>query len=262
MKWKYINRKKLAIAFLFLFLNLAPQAEAAETGSITVFAAASTTNAMNDIAKLYMDQQKDRIRISFAASSTLAKQIDNGAPADIYISANKKWMDYLEFEKMICPKSRVDLLGNRIVLIAPVESNLKQIEIRPDFPLQDYLGDGRLAMGDPGHVPAGIYGKEALLRLKVWEKVKNRVAGMKNVRAALMMVERGEVPLGLVYSTDAAISGKVRIVAVFPYDTHSPIVYPAAIVVNHRTPAVERFITFLRSPAARAVFKRYGFSVR
>ena len=264
MKWKILKGERLTIGFviLTLWLNLSPVAGAAEMETVTVFAAASTTNAITDIGNLFMDQHKERVRISFASSSTLAKQIDNGAPADIFISANKKWMDYLESQKMIVPKSRVDLLGNRIVLIAPARSRGKDMEIKPDFPLADFLGDGRLAMGDPEHVPAGIYGKEALMRLHVWESVKNRVAGMKDVRAALMMVERGEVPLGLVYSTDAAISGKVRIVGVFPSETHSLIVYPAAIVAGHATPAVVRFMAFLKSPAAKTVFERYGFSVR
>jgi molybdate transport system substrate-binding protein len=264
MKWKIFKKESVTIAFAILtsWLNLVPSAGASEMEAVTVFAAASTTNAITDIAKLFMGQHKDRVRISFASSSTLAKQIDNGAPADVFISANKKWMDYLESHKMIIPKSRVDLLGNRIVLIVPAESRLEHIEIKPDFPLVDFLADGRLAMGDPEHVPAGIYGREALMRLHVWESVKSRIAGMKDVRAALVMVERSEVPLGLVYSTDAAISGKVRIVGSFPPETHSPIVYPAGIVANRTTPAVVRFMAFLESPAAKTVFEQYGFSVR
>ncbi|MCG6878920.1 MAG: molybdate ABC transporter substrate-binding protein [Deltaproteobacteria bacterium] len=250
------------ICMMVLYTSLVPATAADETDTVTVFAAASTTNAMSDIGQRYMEQQKGRIRFSFAASSTLAKQIDNGAPADIYVSANVKWMDYLMSKKMILPNTRVDLLGNCIVLIVPSQSALKHIDIKPDFPLASYLGDGRLAMGDPEHVPAGIYGKEALKRLKVWQQVKNKVAGMKDVRAALMMVERGEVSLGLVYSTDAAISTRVRIVGVFPPETHSPIIYPVAIVANHDRPSVERFMAFLESAAARTVFEKYGFRVR
>ena len=250
------------ICMMVLYASLVQATAADEADTVTVFAAASTTNAMTDIGQLYMAQQKDKIRFSFASSSTLAKQIDNGAPADIYVSANVKWMDYLINKRMILPNSRVDLLGNRIVLIVPSQSALKHIDIKPDFPLENYLGDGRLAMGDPEHVPAGMYGKEALKRLKVWQRVKNKVAGMKDVRAALMMVERGEVPLGLVYSTDAAISSKVRIVGVFPPETHSPIIYPVAIVANHGRPSVERFMAFLKSEAARTVFEKYGFRVR
>ena len=264
MKWKNYKGKSLTIGIAILALSLHPSltARGAEPETVTVFAAASTTNAVTDIGRLYMDEHKAKVRISFASSSTLAKQIDNGAPADIYISANKKWMDYLEAQKMIAPRSRVDLLGNRIVLIVPAQSDVKHIVIKTGFPLDKFLGDGRLAMGDPEHVPAGIYGREALIHLKVWEKVKNKVAAMKDVRAALAMVERGEVPVGLVYSTDAAISRKVRVVGVFPPESHSPIVYPAAVIVDHATPAVERFMAFLGSPAAKTVFERYGFSVK
>jgi len=264
MKWKILSGGMMIVGIALLMFWLCPAhgVEAAEMETVTVFAAASTTNAVTDIGQLFMDQQKGRVITSFASSSTLAKQIDNGAPADIYISANKKWMDYLESQKMIVPESRINLVSNSIVLIVPSQSRVKHVEIRPDFPLADLLGDGRLAMGDPDHVPAGIYGKEALMRLNVWEGVKDRVAGMKDVRAALALVERGEVPLGLVYSTDAAISLKVRVVGVFPAETHSPIVYPAAIVVGHASPAANRFMAFLGSPSARAVFERYGFSAR
>ena len=264
MVWRTFKTEMriVVICMAVLFTSLVQATAADEGDTVTVFAAASTTNAMTDVGQLYMAQQKDKIRFSFASSSTLAKQIDNGAPADIYVSANVKWMDYLIKKRMISPNSRVDLLGNRIVLIVPDQSSLKHIDIKPDFPLASYLGDGRLAMGDPDHVPAGMYGKEALKRLKVWQQVKNKVAGMKDVRAALMMVERGEVPLGLVYSTDAAISSKVRIAGVFPPETHSPIVYPVAIVANHNRPSVERLMVFLKSAAARTVFEKYGFSVR
>ena len=264
MVWRTFKTEMriVVICMAVLFTSLVQTTAADEGDTVTVFAAASTTNAMTDIGQLYMAQHKDKIRFSFASSSTLAKQIDNGAPADIYVSANVKWMDYLIKKRMISPNSRVDLLGNRIVLIVPDQSSLKHIDIKPDFPLASYLGDGRLAMGDPDHVPAGMYGKEALKRLKVWPKVENKVAGMKDVRAALMMVERGEVPLGQVYSTDAAISSKVRIVGVFPPETHSPIVYPVAIVVNHDRPSVARFMAYLKSAAARTVFEKYGFSVR
>lgn len=263
MIWRIFKTGMLiiAIGMMVLYAGLVPAKAPDKTDTVTVFAAASTTNAMSDIGKRYVEQQKGRVRFSFAASSTLAKQIDNGAPADIYVSANVKWMEYLMSQKMILPNSRVNLLGNRIVLIVPSQSALKHINIKPDFPLAGYLDDGRLAMGDPEHVPAGMYGKEALKRLKVWRQVKNKVAGMKDVRAALMMVERGEVPLGLVYSTDAAISSKVRIVGVFPPETHSPIIYPVAIVANHERPSVERFMAFLKSAAARTVFEKYGFRV-
>ena len=229
---------------------------------VIVFAAASTTNAITDIVDVYTQQTNQKITTSFASSSTLAKQIDNGAPAHIYVSANRKWMDYLEQKKMILADSRIDLLSNRIVLIAPVASTLKDIEVTPNFPLAGLLGDGRLALGDPGHVPAGMYGKKAFESLGVWDQIKDKLAPMKDVRAALAMVERAETPLGQVYATDAAISKKVRVVGTFPLDCHPPIVYPVAIVTGKRTPAVTQFMQFLSAPQARSTFERYGFAVR
>ena len=199
---------------------------------------------------------------SFASSSTLAKQIESGAPADVYLSANKKWMDYLEERKMIDPTTRFDLLSNRIVLVVPADSNIKRIAIAAHFELAKLLGDGHLAMGDPDHVPAGMYGKRALEKLGVWETVKGKVARAKDVRAALALVERGEVPLGEVYATDASISNKVRVVGVFPEDSHPQIVYPVALVAGRDTPVARRFLTFLKGSEARAVFEKYGFKVR
>lgn len=230
---------------------------------VVVFAAASTTNAVTEIGQLYAAGRLGRVTPSFASSSTLAKQIASGAPADVYISANKKWMDFLEERNLIDRKSRLDLLGNRIVLIAPFGSALKKIDVAPGFSLTACLGkDGRLAMGDPEHVPAGMYGKKALQNLGSWDPVKNRVAPMKDVRAALVLVERGEAPVGLVYATDAAISRKVRVVGTFPRDSHPPIVYPVAAVADGKLPEAGRFIDFLRSPECRAVFEKYGFEVR
>jgi molybdate transport system substrate-binding protein len=236
---------------------------AAAQSEVVVFAAASTTNAVTEIGKLYTDRNPGRVTTSFASSSTLAKQIESGAPADVYISANKKWMDFLEKKNLIDRKSRLDLLGNRIVLIAPVGSALKKIDVAPGFSVPDFLGkDGRLSMGDPDHVPAGMYGKKALENLGSWEQVKDRLAPMKDVRAALVLVERAEAPLGLVYATDAAISKKVRVVGAFPAASHSPIVYPVAAVTGGQTAAAKRFIDFLKSLESRAVFEKYGFSVR
>jgi molybdate transport system substrate-binding protein len=231
--------------------------------AVVVFAAASTTNAVTEIGELYADRHLGGVTPSFASSSTLAKQIDNGAPADVYVAANKKWMDYLEARNLIDKKSRVDLLGNRIVLIAPIASALKSIDVAPGFALATFLGkEGRLSMGDPEHVPAGMYGKKALENLGVWEQVKDRLAPMKDVRAALVLVERAEAPVGLVYATDAAISKKVRVVGTFPASSHPPIVYPVAVVAGGQVEAAKRFIDFLRSPESRAVFKKYGFVVR
>lgn len=230
---------------------------------VVVFAAASTTNAVTEIGKLYADGNLGRVTPSFASSSTLAKQIESGAPADVYISANKKWMDFLEAGNLIDRKSRLDLLGNRLVLIAPVDSTLKSVDVAPGFSVTSFLGDdGRLAMGDPDHVPAGMYGKKALENLGNWDAVKDRLAPMKDVRAALVLVERGEAPLGLVYATDAAISKKVRVVGTFPEESHPPIVYPVAAVAGGKEEAARHFIDFLKSTESRAVFEKYGFDVR
>jgi molybdate transport system substrate-binding protein len=229
---------------------------------VVVFAAASTTNAVTEIGQLCAARNMGRITPSFASSSTLAKQIASGAPADLYISANKKWMDFLDEKHLIDRKSRLDLLGNRLVLIAPTGSALKNIDVTPGFSVTPFLGkDGRLSMGDPDHVPAGMYGKQALENLGSWDPVKDRLAPMKDVRAALVLVERAEAPLGLVYATDAAISKKVRVVGTFPEDSHPPIVYPVAAVAGGKAEAAGRFIDFLRSPESRAVFEKYGFVV-
>jgi len=233
--------------------------EDAET--VTVFAAASTTNAVSDIGKLFAGKGKGQFRPSFASSSTLAKQIEQGAPADVYISANPKWMDYLADKHLIEPGSRFDLLGNRIVLIAPAGSAVS-LEIGPGFPLAATLGGNRLAMGDPDHTPAGIYAKQALQSLGVWDAVSHSVARSKDVRAALALVERGETPLGVVYATDAAISDKIRVVGIFPEDAHPEITYPVAIVAGKASPAARNFLDFMNTPEARAVFEKYGFTVR
>jgi len=230
---------------------------------VVVFAAASTTHAITEIGELYAARDLGRITASFASSSTLAKQIANGAPADVFLSANKKWMDFLEEKNAIDKDGRFDLLGNRIVLIAPTQSPIKNIDIRSGLALAPMLGsDGRLSMGDPEHVPAGMYGKKALENLGLWEPVKDRLAPMKDVLAALVLVMRGEAPLGLVYATDAAISKEVRVVGTFPADSHPPIVYPVAAVAGGRTDAAATFMAFLKSPQTRAVFEKYGFDVR
>lgn len=229
---------------------------------VMVFAAASTTNAVTDICELFNGKDLGRAIPSFASSSTLAKQIENGAPADIYISANIKWMDYLEDKKLIEKGSRLDLLGNRIVLIAPASSSLNDVKIENSFPLLDLLKKGKLAMGDPDHVPAGIYGRQALVSLGVWEKLAPVVARTKDVRAALSLVERGECPLGVVYATDAAISEKVKVVGIFPADCHPPIIYPVALLAGDSSESALAFFKFLKSPEARIIFEKYGFRVR
>ena len=252
---------------LALFTGFACQTLLGETpaaqANVTVFAAASTTNAMTKIGEIYRAQTLGNVTLSFASSSTLAKQIGNGAPADVYLSANIKWMDYLQEKNMLATTTRFDLLRNRIVLIAPMASALAQIEIKPGFSPAEALGkNGRLAMGDPSHVPAGIYGKKALTNLNSWEGIKAHLAPMKDVRAALVLVERGESPLGLVYATDAAISKKVRVVGTFPENCHPPIVYPVAAIKGNHTDEAQRFLNFLNTPTAQAVFEKYGFGIK
>lgn len=262
MMFKFKIKKSLTLLLILaLYALLLPCVHAADSGKVTLFAAASTTNAITDISKVFMEKKMGQITTSFASSSTLAKQIDHGAPADIYLSANPKWMDFLEKRNIIEPGTRFDLLGNRIVLIAPLDSKMK-VTIAKGFDLTGLLGDEKLAMGDPDHVPAGIYGKQALEYLDVWEAVAPKVARSKDVRAALMLVERGEAPLGIVYATDAAISKKVKVLAVFPEDSHPSITYPVALVAGKATPAAQAFLGFLKTQDAKTIFEQYGFSVR
>lgn len=251
----------LSVVFAVVLIMGVSMPLAAEPETVTVFAAASTTNAVTEIGRLFEKGKTGKFRSSFASSSTLAKQIEQGAPADVYISADIKWMDYLETKKMIAPGTRFNLLSNRIVLIAPKDSSINHIDIRPGLDLVKLLGDGRLSMGDPDHVPAGIYGMKAFEKLGIWSSIENRVARTRDVRAALALVERGETPLGQVYATDAAISDKVKVVGIFPQDSHPPIVYPVAIVAGRKSEAAEQFIEFLKGPEAKAIFEKYGFTV-
>ena len=235
----------------------------AASETVTVFAAASTTNAITEIGDLFTAKGLGQVTTSFASSSTLAKQIASGAPADVYLSANTKWMDFLEEKNAIEKSSRFDLLGNRIVLIVPLQSSIQSVDVKQGMDLAALLGsDGRLAMGDPGHVPAGMYGRKALENLKLWDQVQSRLAPMKDVRAALVLVERAEAPLGLVYATDAAISKKVSVVGTFPIESHPPIVYPAAAVTGGKTGAAAKFLKFLKTPDAKDIFSTYGFEIK
>jgi molybdate transport system substrate-binding protein len=255
--WKWFSVVS-AVAVIFSF-GSSFRVQAAE--SVTVFAAASTTNAITELGNMFGGQGAGNVTPSFASSSTLAKQIENGAPANVFISADEPWMNYLEERKLIDPVSRFDLLGNKLVLIAPSDSSIK-IEIGPKFDLAKLLANGKLAVGDPDHVPAGKYAKAALEKLGVWKDIESKLARAADVRGALTLVERGEAPLGIVYSTDAAITPKVKVVGVFPEGTHPKIVYPAALVAGKATAAAKSFLDFLRTPEAKAVFVKYGFTVR
>jgi molybdate transport system substrate-binding protein len=232
----------------------------AAADDVLVFAAASLKNALDDAAGAFERQGGGKVTVSYAASSALAKQIESGAPADIFISADSDWMDYVEQRHLIKPETRRDLLGNRLVLVAPAASDVK-VEIKPDFPLAALLGDGRLAIADPDAVPAGKYGKAALGKLGVWPSVADKLARAENVRAALFFVSRGEVPLGIVYQTDAASDPGVKTVAVFPNETHPPIVYPIAMTAGGKSAEAARFLAFLESAAAKPIFEKQGFTV-
>ncbi len=226
--------------------------------SPTVFAAASLTNAVGDLAKAYEAKTGVRIVTSFAAASTLAKQIENGAPADIFFSADMKWMDYLAERKQVDIASRVDLLGNALVMIAPAGKAFP-IRIAQDFPAEAAF-TGRLAIGDPTNVPVGIYGKEAFINLGWWGWLEKRLAPTADVRAALRLVETAEVDAGVVYATDARTSAKVEVVATFPEGLHKPVRYPVAATTN-ASPAARAFLAFLTSPVAVPVYEQYGFTV-
>jgi molybdate transport system substrate-binding protein len=258
-----ILRRAVIAAPAALVLAGACSADAAPRAQIVVFAAASLKNALDAANAKWHATGKPAAVVSYAASSTLAKQIDNGAPADIFISADRKWMDYVQQHGLIQLKTRVDLLGNRLVLIAPANSPFGRtipVRLGVGFPLARLLHGGRLAMADPSAVPAGIYGKQALISLGVWSSVAGRIAAAQNVRAALALVARGEAPLGIVYRTDAAVEPGVRIVATFPPSSTKPIVYPAALTKTAR-PGAAAFEQFLRGPAAAAVFAAEGFAV-
>ena len=227
--------------------------------SVLVFAAASLRDALDSVNAAWTKLSGDRAVASYAASSALARQIENGAPAQVFVSADLDWMDYVEKKGLIAPGTRRNLLGNKLVLIAPAGSTV-QASIAPGFPLARLLGpSGRLALGDPQHVPAGKYAHAALAKLGVWDSVASRVAGAENVRAALNFVVREEAPLGIVYETDARAEPRVRIVATFGEGLHPPVVYPAA-ALKGATPAATAYLTFLSSPQAKALFQRYGFT--
>ncbi|MGA8006126.1 MAG: molybdate ABC transporter substrate-binding protein [Burkholderiales bacterium] len=243
---------RLATALLASCLWLTP---AHAQDRVLVFAAASLRNALDEAARDYSGPAP---AISYAGSSSLAKQIERGAPASIFISADRDWMNYLEQRGLLEPGTRRDLLGNRLVLIAPRKSTLK-LEIGPGMPLERALGGGRLALGDPYHVPAGMYARAALESLGVWNSVKAHVAATENVRIALALVARGEAPLGIVYETDARAEPGVRVLGRFDASLHPPIVYPIALVKG-AVPAARDFEAYLRGPQARAIFSKHGFT--
>ena len=234
----------------------------ADEGKITVFAAASLTNAMQDIATQYKKEKNFDVVSSFASSSTLARQIEAGAPADLFISADQKWMDYAVDKKSIDTATRETLLGNSLVVVAPKDSAQKDFTIDSKTNWTSLLNGGRLAVGDPEHVPAGIYAKEALQKLGAWDTLAPKLAPAEDVRGALALVERNEAPLGIVYGSDAVASKGVKVVATFPEDSHKKVEYPIAIVDGHKNATVSAFYDYLKGPQAAEIFKRYGFTTK
>jgi len=256
-----VPARSASIAAVVLAACLAaPMASAQGGPSITVLAAASLKNALDEAVGSYEKKSGSKVTVSYGASPALARQVEAGAPADLFISADLDWMDYLQQRQLIRPATRVNLLGNRLVLIAPSGSQAS-FAVDRNMPLAQALGDGRLAMADPDAVPAGKYGKAALEALGAWTAVASRVARTENVRVALAFVARGECPLGVVYATDAAVEPRVRIVGAFPADTHPPIVYPAAVTAAGKSAAAGSFLQFLGSAEAKPIFERYGFSI-
>jgi molybdate transport system substrate-binding protein len=247
----------VAVAVLAAPWNVAAHAQGRD---LLVFGAASLKNALDDANARYLRDAGHKIVVSYGASPALAKQIESGAPADIFISADLDWMDYVAERKLIKPEMRFNLLGNKLVLVAPADSAIN-LTIGANFPLAQALGNGRLAMADPSSVPAGKYGKAALEALGVWASVAGKAAPAPDVRATLAFVSRGEAPLGIVYQTDAAADKGVKIVGAFPESTHPPIIYPIAVTTASTHPGAAAYIGFLKSPAAKPAFETQGFVV-
>lgn len=261
----FARRPVIAALALALALPFAAQAQVsaqAQAPGPTVFAAASLTNAFEDIGKAYAEKTGVKPVFSFAASSALAKQIESGASASIFASADTKWMDYAVAKDLVVPSSRITPIGNSLVLIMPADTAQK-VTIDAGFDFDTVLGpQGRLATGLTDSVPIGIYAKAALTNLHQWDKVKARIVGSESVRAALALVERGEAAAGIVYSTDAMVAHNVKVVGVFPAGSHDPVVYPFALVKGQDTPEARALLAFLAGPEAKAIYAKYGFVVK
>ncbi len=249
---------KLSTALIVASALFGTQAFAKD--KVTVFAAASLTNAVDEIVGEYNKTNDADIVTSYTSSSTLARQIEQGAPVDIFISADQRWMNYLTDKKMMDDNTRVTLLANKLVLIAPKDSKIDKVEINKETDWLKLLDGGKLSVGDPDHVPAGIYTKQAFTYFGQWDAIVPTLARADNVRNALFLVERSEAPLGTVYGSDAMISQKVKIVGEFPVASHDPVEYPMAIVKGHDNKAVTDFYDYLKSDNAKVIFVKYGFS--
>jgi molybdate transport system substrate-binding protein len=253
-----MNRLAGIVAAFVLVLASAALPAYAQEKTLTVFAAASMKNALDDIDAAYTAKTGVKVNASYAASSALAKQIEQGAPADVFVSADTDWMDYAIKQKNINEATRVNLLGNSIVLIAPKDSKIDNVNIGPGFDLAKLTGDDRIATGDVKAVPVGKYAKAALEKLGAWQAAEPKFAMAESVRAALTLVARGEAVLGIVYSTDAKVEPGVKIVGTFPPDSHPPIIYPVAATTAAK-PETTEYLSFLKSSAAKTILEKYGF---
>jgi molybdate transport system substrate-binding protein len=251
--------RRIAPILVCLIAALAALPARAQEKSLTIFAAASMKNAIDDINAAFTQKTGIRTVASYAATSALARQLEQGAPADVFASADIEWMNYAAQKKLIKDGTRADLLGNRLVLIAPNDSKIGDVAIGQDFDLAKLAGDGRIATGNVQSVPAGKYAKAALEQLGAWAAVENKLAMAENVRAALVLVARGEAVLGIVYETDAKMEPKVKVIGRFPEGSHPPIVYPVALIANAK-PEAAQYLALLRSATAQVIFERYGFS--
>jgi molybdate transport system substrate-binding protein len=256
-QWIKFATAVVSAAWLGIIANPVP---ASAADKITVFAAASMKNALDNIDKAFMKETGKEVTVSYAASGALAKQLENGAPADVFISADTDWMDYVAKKKLIKDDTRLNLLGNRIVLVA-AKDKAKPVEIKEGMDLAGLLGDGRLAMGQPATVPAGKYGQAALEKLGLWSSVEKKVAGAESVRAALALVSRGEAPYGIVYQTDVSSDPGVAVVGTFPESSHPPIIYPVAITADSKNPDTQAYFDYLKSDKAVPFFEHEGFTV-
>ncbi len=246
------------VSFLAILAG-APQPLMAQE-QIMVFAAASLKNALDDTNAAFTKATGVKTTTSYAASSALAKQIEQGAPAEVFISADLQWMDYLGERKLIKPDSRINLLGNKLVLIAPADSKIANVAIGQGFDIAKLAGSGRIAVADVNAVPAGRYAKAALEKLGSWAAAEPKLAQAENVRATLAFVARDETPIGIVYETDAKVEPKVKIIGAFPDGSHPPVTYPVAATASATKQSVSQYLHFLRTPAAKAIFEKYGFS--
>lgn len=249
----------LVFAGFLAALAGAPQPSVAQE-QVTVFAAASLKNALDDTNAAFAKTTGIKVTASYAASSALAKQIEQGAPADVFISADLQWMDYLGERKLIRPDSRISLLGNKLVLIAPADSEIGNVTIGQGFDIAKLAGSGRIAVADVNAVPAGRYAKAALEKLGAWAAAEPKLAQAENVRATLAFVARGETPIGIVYETDAKVEPKVKVIGAFPDSSYPQVTYPVAAAAPATKQSVSQYLHFLRSPAAKTIFEKYGFS--